>query len=84
MKITDVRIKKIDSQSAVRAIASITIDDCFVVKELKVIEGSNGMFVAMPRRSTPNGDMVDVAHPLNSETRAKIEEIVHKAYNEAE
>ncbi len=84
MNITDVRIRKIESQSAVRAIASITIDGCFVVKELKVIEGSNGLFVAMPRRSTPNGEMVDIAHPLNSETRASIESIVIEAYNNAE
>lgn len=84
MKITDVRVRKIDSKSAVKAIVSITFDNCFVVKELKIIEGSNGLFVAMPRRTTPSGDTIDVAHPLDSDTRAVIEETVLKAYNEAE
>ena len=70
--------------SAVRAIASIVIYDCFIIKELRIIECTNGLFVAMPRRATPNGDMVDIVHPLNSETRAMIEEAVLKAYNEAE
>jgi putative septation protein spoVG len=84
MTITDVRVRKITTTSAVRAIASIVIDDCFIIKELRIIEGTNGLFVAMPRRATPNGDMVDIVHPLNSETRAMIEEAVLKAYNEAE
>ncbi len=84
MNITAVNVRKITSESTVRAIVSITIDDCFVVKELKVIEGSNGLFVAMPRRTTPTGVAIDVAHPINNETREYIEKLVLKAYNEAE
>lgn len=76
MEITEVRAKRIDGDNRLVGIAAITIDNCFVVHELRIIEGKNGLFVAMPSRKMPNGDYKDVAHPINSETRAMIEKIV--------
>ena len=82
MKITEVRAKRIDGDNRLVGIAAITIDNCFVVHELRIIEGKNGLFVAMPSRKMPNGDYKDVAHPINSETRAMIEQIVLETYNQ--
>lgn len=82
MKITDVRIRKVESESRLRAVASITIDDCFAVHELRIIEGKEGLFVAMPSRQTSDGTFKDIAHPINVETRKAIEEIVIAKYNE--
>ncbi len=84
MKITDIRLKKIDGQNRLKAIAAITFDECFVVHELRVIDGNEGLFVAMPSRKMPNGEFKDVAHPINQETRRMIEEAVIEAYNNAE
>ncbi|XFA98378.1 septation regulator SpoVG [Candidatus Izemoplasma sp. B36] len=81
MKITEVRAKRIDGDNRLVGIAAITIDNCFVVHELRIIEGKNGLFVAMPSRKMPNGDYKDVAHPINSETRAMIEKAVLDTYN---
>lgn len=81
MNITEVRAKRIDGDNRLVGIAAITIDNCFVVHELRIIEGKNGLFVAMPSRKMPNGDYKDVAHPINSETRAMIEQIVLETYN---
>ena len=70
MKITEVRIRlKKKDDSKIKAIASITIDDCFVVHDIKVIEGTEGYFIAMPSRKTPEGEFKDIVHPLNSDTR---------------
>ncbi|MBN2877029.1 MAG: septation regulator SpoVG [Bacilli bacterium] len=80
MEITEVRAKRIDGDNRLVGIAAITIDNCFVVHELRIIEGKNGLFVAMPSRKMPNGDYKDVAHPINSETRAMIEKIVLDSY----
>ncbi len=82
MNITEVRAKRIDGDNRLVGIAAITIDNCFVVHELRIIEGKNGLFVAMPSRKMPNGDYKDVAHPINSETRAMIENIVLETFNE--
>ena len=82
MKISEVRAKRIDGDNRLVGIAAITIDNCFVVHELRIIEGKNGLFVAMPSRKMPNGDYKDVAHPINSETRAMIEKAVLDTYNE--
>ncbi|XMB71586.1 septation regulator SpoVG [Mycoplasmatota bacterium WC30] len=82
MKITEVRAKRIDGDNRLVGIAAITIDNCFVVHELRIIEGKNGLFVAMPSRKMPNGDYKDVAHPINSETRAMIEQTVLEIYNQ--
>lgn len=82
MQVTDVRLKKIEGQNRLRAIAAITIDECFVVHELRVIEGNNGLFVAMPSRKMPNGEFKDVAHPINQDTRSMIEKAVIEVYNQ--
>lgn len=82
MRITDVRIRKVDAESRLRAIASITIDECFAVHELRIIEGKEGLFVAMPSRQTSEGNFRDIAHPINVETRKMIEEAVIAKYQE--
>lgn len=73
MEITDVRIRKIESAGKLRAVASVTFDNMFVVHDMKVIEGAGGLFIAMPSRRVPNGDYKDIAHPTNAECRALIE-----------
>ena len=83
MKISDVRVRMVKSESSkIEASASITIDECFVVHDIKVIEGNEGYFIAMPSRKTPDGEFKDIVHPLNTETREMIKEIVLKAFNE--
>lgn len=73
MNISDVRIRIVKKDdSKLKAVASITIDECFVVHDIKVIEGSQGYFIAMPSRKTPEGEYKDVVHPLNTETREQI------------
>lgn len=84
MKITDVRIKKVEGQNRLKAIASITIDEVFVVHELRIIQGENGPFVAMPSKKNKQGEFKDLAHPINTEVRREIEAIVLEAYNNAE
>lgn len=84
MNITDVRLRKLDNGSKMKAIASITIDDAFVVREIRVIEGQNGLFVAMPSRKIPSGEFRDIAHPINSETRQMIQNLILEEYRKAE
>lgn len=84
MNITDVRLKKLNNGSKMKAIASITIDDAFVVREIRVIEGQNGLFVAMPSRKIPSGEFRDIAHPINSETRQLIQNLILDEYEKAE
>ena len=84
MRITDVKVRKVDGTSRLKAIVEITIDEVFVVHELRVIEGKNGLFVAMPSRQVGENTYKDVAHPINAETRKMIEDDVLKAYDEAE
>lgn len=80
MIITDVRIRKINTEGRMKAIVSITIDDEFVIHDVRVVDGNNGLFVAMPSRKTPEGEFRDIAHPINSETREKLQEAVLEAY----
>lgn len=80
MNITDVRLKKVNSDGKMKAIASITIDDSFVVRDIRVIEGQNGLFVAMPSRKTPEGEFRDIAHPITSEARELIQSAILKEY----
>lgn len=80
MKITEVRAKRVNGDNRLVGIAAITIDECFVVHELRIIEGKNGLFVAMPSRKMPNGEFKDVAHPINTETRSEIEKAVLDAF----
>ena len=84
MKITDVRLKKVDGHNRLKAIASVTIDDCFVIHELRIIEGDNGLFIAMPSRKLPEGEFKDIAHPINAETRKMFEDAIFEEYNKAE
>ena len=84
MKISDVRIRIVKSEtSKIKASASITIDECFVIHDIKIIEGNEGYFIAMPSRKTPDGEFKDIVHPLNTETREMIKDIVLKAFDEA-
>lgn len=80
MNITDVRIRKINDEGKMKAVVSITFDDEFVVHDIKIIEGQNGPFIAMPSRKMGEGDFKDIAHPLVSETRNKIKEAIFKEY----
>ncbi|MDD3113359.1 MAG: septation regulator SpoVG [Candidatus Izemoplasmatales bacterium] len=80
MLITEVRAKRVNGDNRLVGIAAITIDECFVVHELRIIEGKNGLFVAMPSRKMPNGEFKDVAHPINTETRSAIEKAVLEAF----
>ena len=81
MKITDVRIRLVTKEDRkLKAVASITIDECFVVHDIKVIEGKEGFFISMPSKKTPDGEYRDIVHPINTETREKIIEEVLKAY----
>ena len=82
MQITDVRVRKVTKEGKMRAVVSITIDDVFVVHDIKVIEGEKGLFIAMPSRKTPEGDFKDIAHPINSETRDKIQSLILEKYQE--
>jgi stage V sporulation protein G len=80
MLITDVRMRKVSTESQLKAVASITISDEFVVHDIKVIEGEKGLFVAMPSRKSTDGVFRDIAHPLNSETREYIQNLVLDKY----
>lgn len=80
MKITDVRVRKVEKEGKMRAVVSITIDEVFVVHDIKVIEGVKGLFIAMPSRKASDGEFRDIAHPINSETREEIQKIILDAY----
>ena len=82
MQITDVRVRKVAKEGKMRAVVSITIDDVFVVHDIKVIEGEKGLFIAMPSRKASDGEYRDIAHPINSETRDKIQSLILEKYQE--
>lgn len=82
MQITDVRVRMKGNDSKMKAIASITIDDVFVIHDIKVIDGEKGMFIAMPSRKAGDGEYKDIAHPINSETRNSIQKIILEKYEE--
>ena len=83
MNITDIRIRILkNKESKIKASASITIDDCFVVHDIKVIEGNDGPFISMPSRKTNEGEHKDIAHPLNSETRELLKSLIINKYQE--
>ena len=83
MKITDVRIRKVAKEGKMKAVVSITIDDEFVVHDIKVIEGEKGLFIAMPSRKASDGEDRDIAHPINSATRDFIQTMILDKYAEA-
>ncbi len=82
MNITDVRVRLVTRDKKMKAIVSITMDDEFVVHDIKVIEGDQGLFIAMPSRMMTDGEFKDIAHPIKSETRAKIQEAIFEKYRE--
>ena len=82
MQITDVRVRKVTKEGKMRAVVSITIDDVFVVHDIKVIEGEKGLFIAMPSRKASDGEYRDISHPINSETRDKIQSLILEKYQE--
>lgn len=84
MEITDIRIKKVETDSKMKAVASVTFDNAFAVHDVKVIEGPEKLFVAMPSRRTPDGEYRDIAHPINSEMRTMLESKVLAAYDAIE
>ncbi|MBD5493100.1 MAG: septation regulator SpoVG [Lachnospiraceae bacterium] len=83
MRITDVRVRKMTQDSKMKAIVSITIDDEFVVHDIKVIEGEKGLFIAMPSKKATDGEYRDIAHPINSVTRNRIQKIILDSYEKA-
>lgn len=83
MKITDVRVRKIAKEGKMKAIVSITIDNEFVVHDIKVIEGEKGLFIAMPSKKATDGEYRDIAHPINSKTREDIQTIILDHYEKA-
>ena len=80
MKITDVRVRKVSEDGKMKAVVSVTFDDEFVVHDIKIIEGQNGLFIAMPSRKMGEGDFRDIAHPLISETRNRIRDAIFTEY----
>ena len=85
MKITSVNVRKIEKEgSRMKGIASVLLEDCFAIHDIRIIEGDNGLFIAMPSRKTATGGYRDIAHPINPETRAMFEEAILEAYNNAE
>ena len=82
MNITDVRVRKVTKEGKMKAVVSITIDEEFVVHDIKVIEGEKGLFIAMPSRKATDGEYRDIAHPINSTTRERIQKLILEKYEE--
>ncbi|HYE84684.1 MAG TPA: septation regulator SpoVG [Clostridia bacterium] len=80
MEITDVRIRKVNAEGKMKAVVSVTFDNEFVVHDIKVIEGQEGLFIAMPSRKTPDGEFKDIAHPINSSTRERLQTSILEEY----
>ena len=83
MNITDVRVRKVDKEGKMKAVVSITIDQEFVIHDIKVIEGDRGLFIAMPSKRTADGEFRDIAHPINSDTRENIQKIILESYEKS-
>ena len=82
MQITDIRIRKVEKEGKMKAVVSITIDNEFVVHDIKIIEGEKGLFIAMPSRKAADGEYRDIAHPINSDTRDRIQKLILEKYQE--
>lgn len=80
VQVTDVRIRKITDEGKMKAIVSVTLDGEFVVHDIKIIDGQNGLFIAMPSRRMSDGEFRDIAHPINAETRKKIQDAIFEEY----
>ena len=83
MQITDVRVRQVAKEGKLKAVVSITIDDEFVVHDIKIIEGEKGLFIAMPSKRSMDGEYRDIAHPINSGTREKIQNTILEKYKDA-
>lgn len=83
MQVTDVRVRLVASDSRLRGVVTVTFDDAFVVHDIRVIEGENGIFVAMPSKKMPNGGFRDIAHPIHQDMRKAVEDAIIKAYQKA-
>jgi stage V sporulation protein G len=81
MQITDIRVRRVSSEGKLKAYVTVTFDDCFVVHNVKVIEGKSGIFIAMPSRKTKTGEYKDVAHPINSEFRTELQDKILMAFD---
>lgn len=81
MQITELRIRKVEDEGKLRAYVTVTFDNCFVVHNVKIIEGQNGLFIAMPSRKTADGEYKDVAHPISPEFRAELQARIIDEYN---
>ena len=83
MQVTDVRVRKLTKEGKMRAVVSVTFDNEFVVHDIKIIEGEKGLFIAMPSKKATDGEYRDIAHPINSETRDKLQQIILEKYEES-
>ena len=83
MQITDIKVRKINAEGRMKAVVSVTFDDAFVVHDIKVIEGSEKLFIAMPSRKTPDGEFKDIAHPINAEMREILQAKILEKYEES-
>lgn len=83
MKITDVRLRKVSEEGKMKAIVSVTFDGEFVVHDIKIIEGQNGLFIAMPSRKMADGEFRDIAHPINADTRQKMQDAIFNEYEKS-
>lgn len=82
LKITDIRIRLVEKEdNRLKAVASITIDECFVVHDIKIVDGKDGLFISMPTKKTPDGKFRDIAHPIKQETREELENQIIAEYN---
>ena len=84
MKITSINVHKKNDESRMKGIASVILDDCFVIRDIRIIEGKEGLFIAMPSRKNADGEYHDIAHPINAETRKMFEEAILGEYNKEE
>ena len=81
MEITDIRIRQMSQEEKMKAVVSVTFDNCFVVHDIKIIEGTDKLFIAMPSRNTPEGEYKDIAHPINMDMREMLSERILEKYN---
>ena len=84
MQVTDIRIRSVEKEGKMKAVVSITIDDEFVVHDIKIIEGEEGMFIAMPSRKASDGEYRDIAHPINTATRERLQNMILAKYRETQ
>lgn len=82
MQITDIRVRVVSKESKMKAVVSVTFDDAFVVHDIKVIEGEKGLFIAMPSKKTPDGEYRDIAHPINGDMRAMLQEAILERFQQ--